>query len=72
MLTGEYILFTMTLLTVLFRTYISLFKNIFYLLVFGERRGEGEREEEKCQCDRVVASQTYPNWGLNSQPRHVP
>ena len=42
----------------------------FYLFVFRERGGEGEREREKHQC--VVGSLTPSTGGPGLQPRHVP
>ena len=48
--------------------YFFFFKG-FYLFIFRQRGGEGEREEEKHWW---VASHTCPDRGWNLQPRYVP
>ena len=48
-----------------YASFVSFFK--IYLLIFRERRREGEREREKHQCLSRI-----PCGGFGLQPRHVP
>ena len=36
------------------------------------REKEKERDTDVREKHRLVASRMHPDWGLNSQPRHVP
>ena len=52
--------------------YFLFFKR-FYLFIFRERGREGEREEEKHRCVRLIGCLMHtPSWGSGLQNRHVP
>ena len=58
------------------KTIWNWFIIIFFILNFlyfysREKRREGERERHQHEKHQVVASRVGPDWGLNSQARHV-